>query len=177
MKPNLKEILEKIKIIILDVDGTMTDGKISYDNNGIETKSFDVKDGMAIAQAIKYGIKVAIITGRTSKIVEYRASELGILDIYQGVGNKIATLDELLAKYDYNYENVAYMGDDINDIPAMMRASYVGITADAVSDIEEFSHFKSRYNGGYGAVREFIETILKANGIWSKIIEGYKSKK
>ncbi len=173
MKPNLKEI----KIIILDVDGTMTDGKISYDNNGIETKSFNVKDGMAIGQAIKYGIKVAIITGRTSKIVEQRASELGISDIYQGVGNKIATLDQLLEKYGYTYENVAYMGDDINDIPAMMRANYVGITADAVSDIEEFSHFKSRYNGGYGAVREFIEGILKANGIWSKIIEDYKSKK
>ncbi|UUV19001.1 HAD-IIIA family hydrolase [Fusobacteria bacterium ZRK30] len=173
MKPNLKEI----KIIILDVDGTMTDGKITYDNNGTETKSFNVKDGMAIAQAIKYGIKVAIITGRTSKVVEHRATELGILDIYQGVGNKIATLDELLKKYDYNYKNVAYMGDDINDIPAMMRADYVGITADAVSEIEEFAHFKSRYNGGYGAVREFIETILKANGIWSKIIEEYKSKK
>ena len=173
----MKLNLEKIKIIILDVDGTMTDGKISYDNNGIETKSFDVKDGMAIAQAIKYGMKVAIITGRTSKIVEYRASELGITDIYQGVENKIATLDGLLEKYGYNYENVAYMGDDINDIPAMIRASYVGITADAVSDVEEFAHFKSRYNGGYGAVREFVETILKANGIWNKIIENYKSKK
>lgn len=173
MKVNLKEI----KIIILDVDGTMTDGKITYDNNGTETKSFNVKDGMAIAQAIKYGIKVAIITGRTSKVVEHRATELGILDIYQGVGNKIATLDKLLEKYGYSYENVAYMGDDINDIPAMMRADYVGITADAVSDIEEFAHFKSRYNGGYGAVREFIETILKANGIWSRIIEDYKSKK
>jgi 3-deoxy-D-manno-octulosonate 8-phosphate phosphatase (KDO 8-P phosphatase) len=89
MKPNL----EKIKIVILDVDGTMTDGKISYDNNRIETKSFDVKDGMAIAQAIKYGMKVAIITGRTSKIVEYRASELGITDIYQGGENKIAKLE------------------------------------------------------------------------------------
>jgi len=173
MKPNLKEI----KIIILDVDGTMTDGKITYDNNGTETKSFNVKDGMAIAQAIKYGIKVAIITGRTSKVVEHRATELGILDIYQGVGNKIATLDELLKKYDYNYKNVAYMGDDINDIPAMMRADYVGITADAVSDIDEFANFKSKYDGGYGAVREFIETILKANGIWSKIIQEYKSKK
>ena len=173
MKPNLNEI----KIIILDVDGTMTDGKITYDNNGTETKSFNVKDGMAIAQAIKYGIKVAIITGRTSKVVEHRATELGILDIYQGVGNKIATLDELLKKYDYNYKNVAYMGDDINDIPAMMRADYVGITADAVSDIDEFANFKSKYDGGYGAVREFIETILKANGIWSKIIQEYKSKK
>lgn len=173
MKPNLKDI----KIIILDVDGTMTDGKISYDNNNIETKSFNVKDGMAIAQAIKYGIKVAIITGRNSKIVENRGSELGILDIYQGVGNKIETLDRLLEKYNYEYKNVAYMGDDINDIPPMMRANYVGITADAVSDIEEFADFKSIYNGGYGAVREFIETILRANGIWSKIIESYRSKK
>lgn len=173
MKPNLNEI----KIIILDVDGTMTDGKITYDNNGTETKSFNVKDGMAIAQAIKYGVKVAIITGRTSKIVEQRAIELGILDIYQGVGNKIATLDKLLKKYDYKYSNVAYMGDDINDIPAMMRANYVGITADAVSDIDEFANFKSKYNGGYGAVREFVETILKANGIWRKIIQEYKSKK
>ena len=173
----MKLDLSKIKIIILDVDGTMTDGKISYDNNGVESKSFDVKDGMAIAQAIKYGIKVAIITGRTSKIVEYRASELGILDIYQGVSNKIYTLDRLLEKYNYIYENVAYMGDDINDIPAMMRANYVGVTADAVEDIEEFANFRSKKNGGDGAVREFIETILKANGIWNKIIEEYKSKK
>lgn len=173
----MKSNLRKIKIIILDVDGTMTDGKITFDNNGIETKSFDVKDGMAIAQSIKHGIKVAIITGRTSKIVEKRASELGIIDIYQGIGNKIATLDKLLKKYNYTYENVAYMGDDINDIPAMMRASYVGVTADSVLDIEEFSHFKSKYKGGDGAVREFIEVILKSNGIWDKIIENYKSKK
>jgi len=173
MKPNLKEI----KIIILDVDGTLTDGKISYDNNGVEAKSFNVKDGMAISQAIKYGINIAIITGRNSKIVEKRASELGISDIYQGVENKIETLDKLLKRYNYNYKNVAYMGDDINDIPPMMRASYVGITADAVSDIEEFAHFKSKYNGGNGAVREFIEVILKAKGIWSRVIESYRSKK
>lgn len=170
MKKNLKEI----KIIILDVDGTMTDGRITYDNNGVETKSFDVKDGMAISKAIQHGIKVAIITGRRSKVVEYRAAELGIVDIYQGISNKIETLDKLLNKYNMTYENVAYMGDDINDIPAMMRANYVGGTLDSVPDIEELLNFKSRYKGGEGAVREFIETILKEQGIWGKIIENYK---
>jgi 3-deoxy-D-manno-octulosonate 8-phosphate phosphatase (KDO 8-P phosphatase) len=168
--------MSEIKLIILDVDGTMTDGKLSIDNNGVETKSFHVKDGMAIAQAIKYGIKVAIITGRSSEVVEYRAKELGIIDIYQGVSNKIKTMDELLQKYDYTYENIAYMGDDINDIPAMMRAGYVGIPRDAVEDIEEFAHFRSKYKGGQGAVREFVENILKTAGIWNKIIEEYKTK-
>ncbi len=173
----MKSKLKDIKLIVLDVDGTMTDGKITYDNNGLEYKSFDVKDGMAIGQAIKYGIKVAIITGRKSKIVEKRGKELGITDVYQGISNKIAILDELLEKYGYTYDNVAYMGDDINDIPPMMRVGYVGVPLDACKDIEVFSHFKSRYRGGVGAVREFIEEILKANGIWDKIIEEYKSKK
>jgi 3-deoxy-D-manno-octulosonate 8-phosphate phosphatase (KDO 8-P phosphatase) len=168
--------MEEIKIIILDVDGTMTDGKLYINNNGIETKAFHVKDGMAIAQAVKYGMKIAIITGRTSKVVEHRAKELGITDIYQGISNKIKTLDELLEKYGYTYENVAYMGDDINDIPAMMRSGYVGIPRDAVEDIEEFAHFRSKYKGGQGAVREFIEGILRDNGIWDKIIEDYKNK-
>lgn len=172
----MKVDLNRIKIIILDVDGTMTDGRITYDNNGVETKSFDVKDGMAIAKAIQYGIKVAIITGRKSKVVEYRAKELGIIDIYQGISNKIETMDKLLNKYSMTYENVAYMGDDINDIPAMMRAHYVGGTLDAVSDIEEFIDFKSIYNGGEGAVREFIETILKEQGIWEKVLEDYRNK-
>ncbi len=173
----MKSNLEKIKLIVLDVDGTLTDGRITYDENGVESKSFNVKDGMAIGQAIKYGMKVAIITGRNSIIVEKRSKELGITDIYQGIKNKIKTLDELLEKYDYTYENVAYMGDDINDIPAMMRASYVGITADAVSDIKEFATFTSIYKGGEGAVREFVETILKANGTWERIIKDYKSKR
>jgi 3-deoxy-D-manno-octulosonate 8-phosphate phosphatase (KDO 8-P phosphatase) len=166
--------MSEIKLIILDVDGTMTDGKITYDSNGVESKSFDVKDGMIIAKAVANGIKVAIITGRSSKVVEQRAKELGIVDIYQGVSNKIKTLDELLEKYNYTYENIAYMGDDINDIPAMMRASYVGIPRDAVEEVEEFAHFRSKYKGGHGAVREFIENILKTNGIWDKIIEDYR---
>jgi len=169
--------VEEIKIIILDVDGTMTDGKLYIDNNGVETKAFNVKDGMAIAKAIQYGVKVAIITGRSSKVVEHRALELGIKDIYQGVSNKIEVLDKLLQKYGYTYENVAYMGDDINDIPAMIKSGYVGITRDAVDDIEEFAHFRSKYKGGNGAVREFIEGILRESGIWDKIIEDYKNKK
>lgn len=169
--------LENIKIVVLDVDGTLTNGQITYDSNGLESKSFNAKDGMIIAQAIKYGMKVAIITGRKSIIVEKRSAELGIIDVYQGVSNKIEVLDNLLKKYNMTYENVAYMGDDINDIPAMMRANYVGITADAVEDIKEFAHFESKSKGGYGAVREFMETILKFNGMWSQIIKNYKEKK
>lgn len=172
----MNDKIKDIKIIVLDVDGTLTDGRVTYDSDGRELKAFNAKDGMAIAKGIAYGIKVAIITGRKSNIVEKRGRELGIADIYQGISNKIETLDTLLEKYNLTYENVAYMGDDINDIPAMMRANYVGITKDCVEDIKEFGDFQSQYNGGEGAVREFVEKILREKGIWKKIIEDYKNK-
>ncbi len=172
----MREKAEKIKLIILDVDGTLTDGKLYIDNNGLESKAFNVKDGMSITQGIKYGMKFAIITGKTSEIVKIRAKELGIEDIYQNVSNKIKILNEILEKYGITYEETAYMGDDINDIPAIIRSGITGAPYDSASDVLNMVDFKSSFKGGEGAVREFVEYILRENGIWEKILDDYRNK-
>jgi 3-deoxy-D-manno-octulosonate 8-phosphate phosphatase (KDO 8-P phosphatase) len=107
--------MKNIKLIILDVDGTLTDGKIYIDNNGVESKTFNVKDGMAIAQAIKYGINVSIITGRESEINNIRSKELGINEIHQSVINKVDKVKEIIKRLDIKLDKVCYVGDDIND--------------------------------------------------------------
>lgn len=171
----MENIVKNIRLIILDVDGTLTDGGIQIDNNGIESKTFNVKDGFGIVSASKLGINFAIITGRTSLVVEKRAKELGIKDLYQGIHNKIEKIDELLTKYKLDYSQCAYMGDDINDISAMEKVALVGVPADAVSVVKEYAHFISKANGGKGAVREFIDYILKNQGLDIKILDQYKS--
>lgn len=171
----MKNKAKKIKLIVLDVDGTLTDGGIEIENGGVETKTFNVKDGFAISEGIKYDMNFAIITGRMSQIVKKRAAELGIEEVYQGVKNKIAKMDEILHKYDITYEEVAYMGDDINDLPAMMKSGFAGAPSDASSEACAVADFNSAYAGGNGAVREFVEYILRQQGIWDKIVESYKN--
>ncbi len=173
----MKERAKRIKMVVLDVDGTLTDGKLYIDNNGVESKAFNVKDGMAIAQGIKQGLTFAIITGKKSNIVEQRAKELGIVEIHQKISNKIETLDKILFNHELEYKDIAYMGDDINDIPAMLRAGLNGVPADAVSEVVELAHFKSGKKGGEGAVREFVEYIMRVQGSWDKVIEDYRNKR
>lgn len=172
-RKNLKEKAEKIKLIILDVDGTLTDGNIYLDNNGNEMKAFNVKDGFAIAQAIKHGIIFVIVTGRSSELVVNRARELKITEVHQGIKNKTKKINEILEKYDILNEELAYIGDDINDFPAMKLAGFKGVPFDGVQELKEIADFISSACGGKGAVREFVETILRAKGIWNKIIESY----
>ena len=162
-----------IKLIVLDVDGTLTDGKLYIDDKDNSVKALDVKDGFAIAQWIKHGGLVAIITGKTSVIVKRRAEELGIQELVQGAGNKVAELKKILAKYKISLEETAYMGDDINDLGVM---SIVGMSAapkNAVKEVLERVNFVSSKVGGDGAVREFFEKIMKENDVWSKVIEKY----
>lgn len=162
-----------IKLIVLDVDGTLTDGKLYIDDKDNSLKAFDVKDGFAIAQWIKHGGLVAIITGKTSVIVKRRAEELGIQELVQGAENKVAELKKILAKYKISLEETAYMGDDINDLGVM---SIVGMSAapkNAVKEVLERVNFVSSKVGGDGAVREFFEKIMKENNVWSKVIEKY----
>ena len=172
----MKERAKKVRLVVLDVDGTLTDGKLYIDNSGIEAKAFNVKDGMAIAQGIKQGLEFAIITGKESKIVERRSAELGIKEIHQKISNKIETLNKILVKYEVGYDQVAYMGDDINDIPAMLKAGFNGVPADACTDLIELAHFRSSKNGGEGAVREFVEFIMRSQGSWEKVLEEYRNK-
>jgi len=150
-----------IELLVLDVDGTLTDGKIIYTSNGDELKNFDVKDGLAIASWTKTLKKqVAIITGRKSKLVENRAKELGITHLYQGVHNKDEVLANILEEENLTWEQTAGIGDDLNDYKMLNKVGLSFAVGDAVEDIKELSNVVCTKNGGYGAVREMIEYIL-----------------
>ncbi|MBC2851591.1 HAD-IIIA family hydrolase [Cetobacterium sp. 8H] len=162
-----------IKLIVLDVDGTLTDGKLYVSNSGDAMKAFNVKDGLGITQAIALGKEVVIITGKTSQIVTRRALELGIKEIHQGIKDKIGTLEAILKKRELDYSNVAYMGDDLIDLAVMKKSKLAGAPKDAVEEILNISDFISTKNGGDGAVREFIEYILKNENLWDKVINHF----
>lgn len=163
-----------IKLILLDVDGTLTDGGIYRGNNGEELKKFNVKDGYAIVQAQKMGIDFGIITGRNSELVKIRAEELKIKYIYQGISEKIIILKEIMEKTSLKKEEIAYMGDDLNDLNIMKEVGLKGAPEDAVKEITEAADFISSKKGGCGAVREFIEFIIKKENKWGKFLENVK---
>ncbi len=152
-----------IKLAAFDVDGVMTDGSITYDENGLEYKTFNSKDGHGLAELSKEGVITAIITGRTSAAVERRAKDVNITEIYQGVKDKAAVLDELLQKYNLTLAEVAYMGDDIPDICILEKVELAGCPKDAVQEVKDVVNFEADKNGGCGAVREFCDCILKLN--------------
>ena len=150
-----------IKLIVLDVDGVLTDGSIIYDSEGREYKIFNVKDGYGIVTAVRRGIKVVVISGRNSPIVERRCRELGITEIFQGVSDKLKVYEEVKEKYGLKDSEVAAMGDDIPDIPILERVGFSGAPADAVPEVKKVVKLVTSLPGGKGAVREFIDYLLK----------------
>ena len=154
-----------IELIVLDVDGTMTNSQITYSENGDEIKSFNVKDGLAIASWRKLGKQVAIITGRSSQIVQRRAKELKIEHYYQGVENKKEVLEELLQKLDISMENVAAIGDDLNDLSMLKTAKISFVPQDASSYVDKVADVVLSKRGGKGAVREMIEYLIKKENL------------
>jgi 3-deoxy-D-manno-octulosonate 8-phosphate phosphatase (KDO 8-P phosphatase) len=168
-KKTIKDRARKIKLLILDVDGVMTDGSIIIDNNGNELKRFNVRDGHGIKMLQRTGIKVAIITGRKSDVVDRRALELGITEVYQKIFRKSVVYEELLEKYKLENENVAFMGDDIVDVELLKRAGLSAVPADADEEAKKHADIKMKNNGGRGAVREFTDMILKSAGLWEKV--------
>ncbi len=169
MKRELRERAKKIRMVILDVDGVLTDGSIILDNEGNELKMFHVRDGHGIKLLNKAGIRVAIITGRTSRVVSKRAEELGITDIYQGVIKKSSVYESLVQKYNFRHEEVAYMGDDIVDIELLKRVGLPAVPSDSDEGIRRYAVFVSTKKGGRGAVRELAEIILKSSGLWENV--------
>ena len=167
--------MKDIKFLVLDVDGTLTDGKIYVDDKDNSFKAFNVKDGFALVNWLKLGGEVAILTGKKSNIVERRAKELGIKYIIQGSKNKKQDLKNLLNKLNITFENVAYMGDDLNDLGVMKSVGFSACPKDSVQEVLEITNFISSKNGGDGAVREFLEHIMKKNGMWKKILEKYSN--
>lgn len=168
-KKEIKDKAKNIKLLILDVDGVMTDGSIILDNNGNELKRFHVRDGHGIKMLQKVGIAVGIITGRRSKVVEVRAKELGIKEVHQKIFKKSAVYEKLLKKYKCKDENVAFMGDDIVDQELLKRAGLSAAPCDAEEAARKFADMVTKKGGGRGAVREFSDLILKATGLWEKV--------
>ena len=169
----IKKIARKIRLLVLDVDGVLTDGSIILDNKGNEYKSFHVRDGHGIKMLQRAGMNVAIITGRRSKVVERRAAELGIGDVFQKCFNKVAAFEQLLGKYGLTPSEVAYMGDDIVDAPVMRKVGLPVTVADADPGIRAFSLFVTKCRGGRGAVRELTDYILGAKGLLQGILDEY----
>lgn len=158
--------MENIRLFALDVDGTMTTGEIMYDANGIETKIFNAKDGFAIKSAVRKGYKIAIITGRQSTINEYRAKELDAHYLYQNIRDKAPILRDICAKENITPDQIAYVGDDVNDLSAMEICGFTACPADASNDIRLRVNYVSTYDGGKGAVRDVIEMIMKKQNNW-----------
>jgi 3-deoxy-D-manno-octulosonate 8-phosphate phosphatase (KDO 8-P phosphatase) len=165
----------KVKLLLLDVDGVLTDGRIIFSDGGLETKCFDVKDGHAIKLSQRAGIQVGIITGRTSDVVARRAEELGIELLYQGRFDKVSALDEIVELTGIGNEGIAYVGDDIVDVPIMSRVGFSAAVGDAVPEAKENALYVASRPGGRGAVREIIEFILKNQGLWSDVTVKYRS--
>ena len=163
-----------IKLVLLDVDGTLTDGGIYRGNNGEELKRFNVKDGYAIVNAQKLGIEFGIITGRKSELVEIRSNELKIKYLYQGISEKTVILEEIMQKTGLKKEEIAYMGDDLNDILIMKQSGLTGAPRDAADEVIQIVDFVSGKNGGSGAVREFVEDILIKDGKWETFLKNVK---
>ena len=160
-----------IELVVLDVDGTMTDSRITYSEAGDEIKSFNVKDGLAIAAWRKLGKQVAIITGRSSKIVARRARELRIEHFYQGVENKREVLEALLQKLELTMDNVAAIGDDLNDLQLLKAAKLSFVPRDASSYVDKIATVILSKKGGDGAVREMIEYLIIKEGLEEKYLE------
>jgi 3-deoxy-D-manno-octulosonate 8-phosphate phosphatase (KDO 8-P phosphatase) len=158
-----------VRLFALDVDGILTDGLIYYSNSGDELKAFNIKDGLGIKLLLTVGVRVAIITGRQSEIVARRARELGIADVLQGREDKRQALLEVCQRHNISMDECAYMGDDLPDLGAIIAAGLGMTVADASSTVREAADWRSRYNGGCGAVREACEFILSAKGEWSAL--------
>lgn len=176
MSDTVDEIIERaqrIKILILDCDGVLTDGRIIMLPDGDETKSFDVKDGHAIVMLQRAGIKVGIISGRKSAVVRARAKELGVAHLHEMAWVKREPYEQILAEENFTDEDVCYIGDDVVDIPLMRRAGLAVAVADAVEETKAHAHLVTKRVGGRGAVREVIELIMKAQDKWNEAMARY----
>ena len=165
--------LAPIKLVIFDVDGVLTDGRIIIDDEGNETKFFHVRDGHGLKLLQRAGLKAALLTGRQSRVVLLRAAELGIELIYQGAKNKLEPYEKILKDLSLTEAEVAFAGDDLVDLPVMRRVGLAMAPADAIDEVKAAAHYVCRQAGGRGAVREMVELILKGQDRWNKLVARY----
>ncbi|MEI6608463.1 MAG: HAD-IIIA family hydrolase [Deltaproteobacteria bacterium] len=174
MNKKLKDKLKKIKMLMLDVDGVMTDGRIIMDDEGRQLKNFNVRDGHGLKIVQRYGIEIVILTGRKSEVVNQRAKDLEIKEVYQGALNKKEVFQKILLKHNISASSVAFMGDDIIDIPVLREVGFSAAVADAVDVVKKNVDYVTKNKGGHGAVRELCEIILQNQGKWPEIAEKYE---
>ncbi len=162
--------LEKIRLLLLDVDGVLTDGSITYTHSGEEIKTFNAKDGFGIKLLMSAGVKVGIITGRKSNALTSRCHDLGIDLIFDGIKNKINALEVILKQTKTSYDETAFAGDDLPDLPVMKKVGVSITVSDASCDVIKEADIIISLKGGHGAVRQICEDILKAKGLWKNTI-------
>ncbi|MEN6475274.1 MAG: HAD-IIIA family hydrolase [Syntrophaceae bacterium] len=166
--------MKAIKVLVLDADGVLTDGKIYFNDRGEEMKAFNSKDGHGIKLLMRAGLSVAIITGRTSRALEHRAGELGITHLIQNAKDKRAAIHELAERIGCSLSEMAYVGDDVVDLPAMVLCGLTFAPADAMEMVKSQVDHVTEHGGGCGAVREAIEILLKHMGMYDQIMDRYR---
>ena len=167
--PDHRSRARRVKMLVMDVDGTLTDGAVFVLPDGEEVKAYNVKDGLGILLAHLAGLKTAIITGKTSKSLEKRAAKLRVAEVHQGILDKRPALEEILRRHELKPRDVAYIGDDLGDLEVIKMVGLAAAVADAHPEVKSHSHFVCREKGGRGAVREFIEFILTAQDKWKSL--------
>ena len=172
----MQDILEKaarIRLLIFDVDGVLTDGSLFLGDDGQEYKAFNSRDGHGIKMLLKHGVEVAIITGRTSRVVEYRMENLGIKHVYQGKLEKLPAFEEIIEKLGVPAEATAYVGDDVVDLPVMRRVGLAIAVQDAHPLVRKHSHWQTPHAGGRGAARDVCEMLMEAMGVLESEMSRY----
>jgi 3-deoxy-D-manno-octulosonate 8-phosphate phosphatase (KDO 8-P phosphatase) len=164
-----------IRLILLDVDGVLTDGTVVMHGDGTESKAFHIRDGAAIVWSMQSGVQVGLLSARMSAATTQRAAQLGINIVAQGVISKPVEFERIVAEQGLADVEVAYMGDDLLDIPVLKRAGLSGAPADAAAEVRDTAVWVSTHGGGRGAVREFIELVLRAQGHWDAIVKDFSS--
>jgi 3-deoxy-D-manno-octulosonate 8-phosphate phosphatase (KDO 8-P phosphatase) len=173
MDGDLARRASAITLVVFDVDGVLTDGKILLHADGTESKQFDIKDGTAIVWAQRSGLTVGLLSARTSAATAQRAAQLGVTLVHQGVPSKLETYDRIAADAGVSDDQIAYMGDDVLDLPVLGRVGLAAAPCDAAADVRSRVHWVSRARGGDGAARDLIELILRAQGKWEGLLASY----
>lgn len=163
----------RVRLLVMDVDGVLTDGRMMLSERGDELKSFHTHDGVALALARRAGLKTAMVTGEASTIAKARGAKLGVDAVVLGARRKAKTVDALLAEYELTADAAAYIGDDLLDVPALQRVGLAIAVADAVPEVRNVADLVLKTRGGEGAVRECVELILRAQGSWQAVVEAY----
>jgi 3-deoxy-D-manno-octulosonate 8-phosphate phosphatase (KDO 8-P phosphatase) len=169
----LKERLKKIKLLMLDVDGVLTDGRIIYDSRGRDSKFFDVHDGLGVYLLHKCGIKTILITAKGSRTIKPRARDMRVAEVFADISPKSSVLDKVCGKYGVKRDEICFMGDDLVDLCMMSKVGFPVAVFNACPEIKQAAGYISVRSGGRGAVREVAELILKAQGKWEGVIKSY----